>query len=730
MEMKQIRAICRAELSQLFFSPAAWIIIVIFSFQVYGTFMEGISSLADDLELFGGAGNITYTLFARVGGLWSTIKSNLYMFIPLLTMGLMSRDMGSGAIKLLYSSPVTSFSIVLGKFLSMMVLSFIMIGLTVPAITFTAATVPDADYGLMFSGMAGQFLLFWAYSSIGLFMSCLTSYQIVAAILTLVTLGFLNMIGSMWQKIAVVRDLTYWASLSGRTSQFTAGLISTEDIIYFLIVITLFFSWSVFLLQFRRDRRLPACVMKYVGTTAALVALGYISSRPFAILYHDATQTKANTLTAGSIKAVDGIQGRLDITTYVNVADYDCWSESPEAVNADKERFKMYLRFHPDIRMKYVYFYDEPLHNQDYGNSGWSTEELAMKMAEGLGVPWRKVLPPEEIRRIIDLSGEKNHVVKQMVTEDGRRTWLRLYDDMMKYPGEQEITTALNRLENGALTVGFLTGHGERSIIRDEDGDYSGFSSDADSRSALVNTGFDVMTVNADSTIDADILVAADPEKPLTEAETANLMSYVNAGGNLLLTVEQVNAGLLDSILSYLGISVGDSIITLPGSPAAPELIPGAVTAEASALCRQFMKGMPVSMPSAAALTCSATSPWNVVPLLALPDSTVLAWAMSRDMGGKSQRIVVAGDADCLSNMEMSIKRKSLKAYNSRFCTGVFNWLSDGKLPVNISREEPVDNEIHITRDSAFFWALIFKWLLPGLLSIIGIMLTISRRRR
>lgn len=730
MEMKQIRAICRAELSQLFFSPAAWIIIVIFSFQVYGTFMEGISSLAEDLELFGGASNITYTLFSRVGGLWSTIKGNLYMFIPLLTMGLMSRDMGSGAIKLLYSSPVTSFSIVLGKFLSMAVLSLVMLGLTVPAVIFTAATVPDADFGLIFSGMAGQFMLFWAYSAIGLFMSCLTSYQIVAAILTLVTLGFLNMIGSMGQKIAVVRDMTYWASLSGRTSQFTAGLISTEDIIYFLIVMTLFFCWSVFLLQFRRDRRMAACVMKYVGTSIILVALGYVSSRPRAIFYHDASRMKVNTLTDNSIRAIDAIPGRLDITTYVNVADYDCWSESPEAVNADKERFKMYLRFHPDIRMKYVYFYDEPRHNHDYGTGGMSTEELAMKMADGLGVPWKKVLPPEEIRGIIDLSGEKNHVVKQMVTSDGRRTWLRIYDDMMKYPGEQEITTALNRLENGALTAGFLTGHGERSITRDEDGDYSGFSSDADSRAALVNTGFDVTEVNADSTVNADILVIADPEEDLSEAVTDNVLSYIDGGGNLLLTAERDNAGHLHRILSAIGISVGDTVITLTGSPAAPDLVPGTVTAEASSLCRQFAEGMPVSMPSVAALSCGADSAWTAVPLLKLPDGTALAFALSRDVNGKNQRIVVTGDADCLSNIEMTVKRKSLKAYNSRFCTGVFNWLSGGKLPVDISRKGPVDNVIRISRDSAFRWTLIFKWIFPGLLAAIGIALMIRRRRR
>ena len=435
-------------------------------------------------------------------------------------------------------------------------------------------------------------------------------------------------------------------------------------------------------------------------------------------------------MTANSIKAITDIHGRLDVTTYVNVADYDCWSESPEAVNADKERFKMFLRFKPDIRMRYVYFYDEPLHNSAYGSGGMTAEELAMKMSEGLGVAWKKVLKPEEIRKMIDLSGEKNHVVKQLVTADGRRTWLRLYDDMMKYPGEQEITSALNRLENGAVSVGFLSGHGERSIGRDEDGDYSGFSSDMDSRSALVNTGFDVREVNADSTIIGDILVIADPEEALTPDEERNILGYIGNGGNMIMTVEQENKDNVESFLSVLGIQVADSIITLPGSPAAPELVPGMITAAADSLCRQFAEGMPVSMPTVASLTCSPADGWAAVPVLALPDGTALAFALSRNVNGRGQRVMVIGDADCLSNIEMTVKRKALKAYNYRFCTGVFNWLSDGKLPVDISRPGPVDNTINVSRAEAFRWMIIFKWILPGLLAVCGVMIIIRRRRQ
>ena len=163
--MKQTWTICKSELSQLFYSPIAWLIIVIFSFQTYQAFTSQLGIIANDMDLHGVAENVTSYLFAHTSGLYNSMMRNLYMFIPLLTMGLMSRDMSNGAIKLLYSSPVTSTQIILGKFMSMVLFSFVMIGVAFPAIWFAGAHVENFDYGLVFSGLAGAFFLFWACAS-------------------------------------------------------------------------------------------------------------------------------------------------------------------------------------------------------------------------------------------------------------------------------------------------------------------------------------------------------------------------------------------------------------------------------------------------------------------------------------------------------------------------------------------------------------------------------------
>lgn len=761
--MRQTWAICKAELSQLFFSPIAWLIIVIFSFQTYQTFTAELASLANDIDLHRGVENVTYNLFAHYNGIFRGMMNNLYMFIPLLTMGLMSRDMNNGAIKLLYSSPITSSQIILGKFISMVIFSFVMIGVTIPAIWYTGSHVTNPDYGLIFCGLSGVFLLFWAYSSIGLFMSCLTSYQIVAALLTLGTLGFLNHLANVGQEVDFIRDITYWASLSGRTEQLTDGLISSEDLIYFVIIIGMFLCYSIFLLQYKKNPRKWVCIAKYIGATVIVLSIGYITSRPRFVFYHDASQIKANTLTQNSIDIVKSLKGKLDITTYANLSDYESWCASPVTINDDIKRYKTYLRFKPDIKMKTIYYYDEPLHNYDYGTpDALDLRETAVKYAEGFGIPWRKVLSPDQIHSLIDLKDEQNHIVKQLTTEDGKKTWLRIFDDMTKYPEEQEVSTALYRLEHGAVNAGFLIGQNERSIRRTEDADYSGFSSSLNTRNALVNTGFDVKEISADTTLNTDILVIADAKKEFTEEENANIFKYLDKGGNMVLTFEPQRADIVSKILEYLGVGVLSGTMVYPISQTSPTVIPAETTDYASTLSPYFFYGMKVSMPTAAAIDYRLSSEWDAVPILASPGKDCwneteitdfssisdiselttnidagefkkahsLALGLSRKVNGKDQRVVVIGDSDCLSNVEMTTPRKSFKAFNSLFCTGVFNWLSDNRLPIEVNRQGPIDNDIDITPDKAYTWTILLKWLFQGLLALAGIIIILNRQRR
>ncbi|MEG2341445.1 MAG: ABC transporter permease, partial [Odoribacter sp.] len=324
--MKTIYKIAKAELQNLFYSPVAWLILIIFTVQVSMNFMDMCANIVSNQDTGWSSSGITGRIFCGPYSFYAAVRNYLYLYIPLLTMGLMSRELGSGSINLLYSSPVTNTQIILGKYLSMMIYGLVLMAIMLVYVIFGICTIDNADISLMLAGMLGIYLLLCAYAAVGLFMSSLTSYQVVAAIGTLAILSFLNFVNNLWQGVALVRDIMYWLCLAGRTDESIQGFIRSEDVLYFVIVIALFLSLTIIRLQARRQKNpWMVTVGKYLGVTVIAMFLGYVSSRPALMCYYDATRTKSNTLTVNSQKIVSQLKGGLTITTYNNLLDKDVW---------------------------------------------------------------------------------------------------------------------------------------------------------------------------------------------------------------------------------------------------------------------------------------------------------------------------------------------------------------------------------------------------------------------
>ena len=222
---RMILDIARTELQTLFYSPIAWLTLIIFVVQASMTFSSVFGTYVERFNLGYRPVNLTQGIFSGFRGLYSSILPYLFYYFPLLTMGLMSRELSSGSVKLLYSSPVNNIQIILGKFVSMMIYALVFVGILLVFIIFGACTIDHFDFWLTVSGLLGVYLLICSYAAIGLFMSSLTSYQIVAALGTLSILFVLNMVGGLWQDIEWVRDITWWLSISGRANEFISGLI-------------------------------------------------------------------------------------------------------------------------------------------------------------------------------------------------------------------------------------------------------------------------------------------------------------------------------------------------------------------------------------------------------------------------------------------------------------------------------------------------------------------------
>ena len=126
--MKIIYKIARLELLNLFYSPVAWLLLILFVFMTGSEFGKSIEIFSKHQELEPWPLNaISQSIFEGV--LWRRVVNLFYMIMPLLTMGLISQEFNRGSIKLLFSAPISGRHIVLGKYLGVMLYGLLMVGI-------------------------------------------------------------------------------------------------------------------------------------------------------------------------------------------------------------------------------------------------------------------------------------------------------------------------------------------------------------------------------------------------------------------------------------------------------------------------------------------------------------------------------------------------------------------------------------------------------------------------
>ena len=102
--------------------------------------------------------------------------------------------------------------------------------------------------------------------------------------------------------------------------------------------------------------------------------------------------------------------------------------------------------------------------------------------------------------------------------------------------------------------------------------------------------------------------------------------------------------------------------------------------------------------------------------------------ALSRHVGGREQKIILSGDADCISNtMGDSRIRGSL---NYTLVTGGFFWLSDYETPVDVRRPPLPDDKLYITAGSLKVMKGLLIYAIPILLLVLCITSWFRRRGR
>ncbi|TKC59147.1 ABC transporter [Pedobacter hiemivivus] len=659
--MKTIFKVAKTELLTLFYSPIAWFLLVVFLVQCGVIYFGRINNIAMMQELSGamvtGNSRLTESIFLSQRGLFSTVMQNLYLYIPLLTMSLISRETSSGTIKLLYSSPISVREIILGKFISMMVYSLLLVGIIGIFVVSGMFHIQNPESGMLLSSLLGFYLLLCAYAAIGLFMSCLTTYQVVAAICTFIMIGALSYIGTLWQGIAFIRELTYFLAMNGRTQNMLMGLITTKDIIYFILIVYIFLGLSIYKLRDGMESK-PAIVRagRYFMVVASALLIGYISSIPALVGYYDMTNNQTRTLTPQVQKVLAKLGDEpLEVTAYNNLLGKNWFLGSPEAYNENLARWEQYLRFKSNIKLKTVLYYDSagdnPMIKAMY--PGKTIKEVAEQYAKNMDLDMKMFKTPAEMSKIMDLKPEQNRYVMQLKWK-GRTTMLRVFEDPEVWPGETEVAAAIQRLQEAKLpNIAFVTGDLERDINKMGDRDYRGLTNLSIFRNSFVNQGFDVCVLSLETQdIPASVstVVLADPRLSLRPNTLAKLQKYIDNGGNLLIAAEPGKQAILNPLLQQFGVQLMNGTVIQRSAEDAPDLVIPDVSKFATTfskiLAKRVAEGRKVYMPGAAGLSYRNDGQFVVRPLLMSTDT--LTWnrmlPLGEDMTNSSAAITPSPD--------------------------------------------------------------------------------------
>ncbi|MBQ8140726.1 MAG: ABC transporter permease [Clostridia bacterium] len=183
--------------------------------------------------------SITYAL--------SDMSLAMIVVTPIITMRVISGDRRSGASKLLYSLPISSSEIVLGKYSALIAV------FAIP--TAATALVPlllnffgDINFVSSYGALTAFFLFGMAIISICTFISSLSDNIVVCGIVSYITLIFLyfaNAVTALLPEGSVWAEILSFISLFGAFDKFIYGIFDLKAVIYYISLTVIFVFLTV-----------------------------------------------------------------------------------------------------------------------------------------------------------------------------------------------------------------------------------------------------------------------------------------------------------------------------------------------------------------------------------------------------------------------------------------------------------------------------------------------------
>ncbi len=449
----------------------------------------------------------------------------IVMMLPFCTMRLFAQEKRSKTDQLLFTAPVSAFSVLLGKYLAAMVC------IMVPVLCSLIYPILISGQGEMsVRFLAGTYiatvLVTMVLLSIGLFLSSLTSNVVLAAV---VTYGFYAVVilGRIIEGITNTEAFYYIihnTSLYNKYYDMISGIVRSGDIIYLLLLIAGFFLLTWLVLEKRRIGSKGVAI----GMVFVISLVVLISGMAFRFTkVYDFTAEGLLTLSKETEETVKNISKPTDIY-YIGARS--------RANATYQELFNEYARLNENLKFHYKNVETDSAFREKYlYNVSGITETSILVVCD---------------ERYIYLDSE-DYISTVQTSPYSHKSTLEI---------ENQLTSAIYYVNSEEVNkICTVTGHGEETLN-------SNFSNLLRLNNyETEDLDLDEVTNSIDTMIpeDCEAVFMNAPQVDYSEESLNVLKEYLEDGGSLFVSIDPLNEEVegLFSFLKEYGLELNQGVV-------------------------------------------------------------------------------------------------------------------------------------------------------------------------
>jgi ABC-2 type transport system permease protein len=258
-----ILAVARLEMRRLFVRPLAWVLGALTLVELAWRFVLLLGSfLAGQIKLAALPAGPGYTDLVGVPLLSSMLTGGFLPFglaelaliiVPLLTMSAIAGERNNGTLPLLFASGLSASRIVLGKYLAVLAWLLLWLALTL-AMPLSLAHAVHLDWGKLAAAIFGMALMLASLAAVGIACSVFASHPAIAAAASMMLVLALWIVNLGAQIAGVGNGVINWLAMSTHLETLLRGLVSTTDIVWFVLLIVLALALATQRLGADRER--------------------------------------------------------------------------------------------------------------------------------------------------------------------------------------------------------------------------------------------------------------------------------------------------------------------------------------------------------------------------------------------------------------------------------------------------------------------------------------------